>query len=89
MRESVVCTSATFWGSCNSICVLASILLSIEVDQLSFPIEQDAVTFFQILAVIFHFSQPLSRIFEPQRLFDNLFASWYSRSGLSDGSKLS
>ena len=76
MRESVVCTSAAFWGSCNSICVLASTLLSIEVDQLNFPIEQDAVTFFQILAIILHFSQPLSRIFKPQRLFDNLFASF-------------
>jgi len=36
--ESVVCASAAFLGSCT--------LLSIEVDQLSFPNEQDAVTFF-------------------------------------------
>ena len=46
LRESVVCASAAFLGSCNGIRVLVSTLLSIKVDQLSFPNEQDAVTFF-------------------------------------------
>ena len=65
LRESIVCASAAFLGSCNNVRVLVSTLVLIKVDQLRFPNEQDAVTFFQILTVIFHSSWPLSRIPKP------------------------
>ena len=57
LRESAYSASPAFLGSCNSVCKLASILLSVDVNQPSFPNERDAAT------VVIHISEgPASHI---------------------------
>ena len=44
VRESPFSASPAFLGSCNSVRELASTLLSVDINQLSFPNEEDAAT---------------------------------------------
>jgi len=50
LRESAISASPALLSSCNSIFGLASVLLSVDIHQLSFPDENDAAT---ILSDIF------------------------------------
>ena len=65
LHESVPSPSAAFLGSCNGVRELASILLSINVDQLSSLMKRPLLLFFLVSVAIFLFTQPLSKIYRP------------------------
>jgi len=62
--------------SCNSVHELASILFSVDVDQLSFPNERDAATLFsKIFSGYSHFSASQKDTLD-KLLFDDLLTSF-------------
>ena len=82
LRKSVLSTSAAFLGSCNSNRDLASTLLSIDADQLSFPDEGAAAAVFSDFpsdCSISSASQQELQAFLYQRLFDDLYVSFSIR----------
>ena len=87
LRESAFSASPAFLGSCNSVRELASILLSVDVNQLSFPNEQDAATLFSDISSghsPFSTSQKDLQATLDQLLFDDLFTSF----GIRDQARL-
>jgi len=85
--ESVPSSSASFLGSCNGVRELASILLSIDADQLSFSNKEVAAAVFSgISSNLFIYStsqQDLQAILDDSS-FDNLLASF----GIRDQARL-
>ena len=82
MHEYVASASAAFLGSCNSVCELASTLLSIDVNRLSFPNEQDTAALFSDYSGLSLFSatqQDLQATLD-KSLFDDLIVSFGIRS---------
>jgi len=64
--ESTYSAFLAFLGSCNGVRELASIILWIDINQLSFPNEKDAATFLSVFFLtIIHFSQHLRGTCKP------------------------
>ena len=76
-------------GSCNSVRELASTLLSVDINQLSFPNEEDAATLLSESGIssghlLFSASQKDLQATLDKHLFDDLFASF----GICDQARL-
>ena len=79
--ESAFSASLAFLGSSNSVRELASTLFSVDINQLSFPNEEDAATLLSELDIssghlIFSASQKDLQVTLDKHLFDDLFASF-------------
>jgi len=82
LRESTYSAFPAFLGSCNGVRELASIILSIDINQLSFPNEKDAATFLSDFFdnhSLFTASQRDLQATLDQHLFDNLFKTFCIR----------
>ena len=89
LRESAFSASPAFLGSCNSVRELASTLLSVDINQLSFPNEEDAATLLSESGIssghlLFSASQKDLQAKLDKHLFDDLFASF----GIHDQARL-
>ena len=89
LRESAFSASPAFLGSCNSVRELASTLLSVDINQLSFPNEEDAATLLSESGIssghlLFSASQKDLQATLDKHLFDDLFASF----GIRDQARL-
>ena len=89
LRESAFSASPAFLGSCNSVRELASTLLSVDINQLSFPNEEDAAILLSESGIssghlLFSASQKDLQATLDKHLFDNLFASF----GIRDQARL-
>ena len=78
LRESAFSASPAFLGSCNSVCELASTLLSVDINQLSFPNEEDAATLLSESGIssshlLFSASQKDLQATLDKHLFDDLY----------------
>ena len=89
LHESAFSASPAFLGSCNSVRELASTLLSVDINQLSFPNEEDAATLLSESGIssghlLFSASQKDLQATLDKNLFDDLFASF----GIRDQARL-
>ena len=89
LRESAFSASPAFLGSCNSVRELASTILSVDINQLSFPNEEDAATLLSESGIssghlLFSASQKDLLAILDKHLFDDLFASF----GIRDQARL-